>query len=432
MNKARWNTTLTALAVAGLAAALLQGCAARTPHRNTPPKPAVLTASQITTLRALSGGDTAFGLNLLAAVCHADLGANLVLSPLSVTSSLGLAYLGARGGTAAEMANVMKLPHVSQGTLIADLRDRGDLLGTLDRPGVTFAEANRIWADPSLRTKRSYARELRNAYRTTLTPVPLLSDPGQATSTINAAIDKETRGHIPHLLPTLQGTTGWVLTNALYLKAAWAAPFDPSQTKAGPFYASSGRVSVSYLNGSDYKVASDGGWTAASLPYKGNRLQMLALLPPEGFAQPVGSGQLAGHGCPLPSSAEITALENRLQGSQQTSAIALPKVKLSWSGSLKQELTALGMGSAFTAKANFSGISTQACCIGFVQHAATLQVSEKGTVASAATATGISASAAQAPGHPLTFNRPYLILIEDSRTGEPLMFAWVANPAASS
>jgi Serpin (serine protease inhibitor) len=147
MRKARWNTALAPIVAASLAAGLVAGCAtARPAHRGHAQKPAVLTASEVTTLRALSSGDAAFGLSLLSAVCHADPDRNVVLSPLSVTSGLGLAYLGARGGTAREMATVMHLPRVPASALTDDLRDRNELLGTLDRPGITFAETNRIWA----------------------------------------------------------------------------------------------------------------------------------------------------------------------------------------------------------------------------------------------------------------------------------------------
>lgn len=97
---------------------------------------------------------------------------------------------------------------------------------------------------------------------------------------------------------------------------------------------------------------------------------------------------------------------------------------------MKGVLAALGMGIAFGPQADFSGISPQACCIGFVQHAATLAVGEKGTTASAATAVGVLPVTAQAPEPVLRFDRPYLLLIRDSMTGEPLMLAWVANPAS--
>ena len=109
--------------------------------------------------------------------------------------------------------------------------------------------------------------------------------------------------------------------------------------------------------------------------------------------------------------------------------MALPRVDLSTKADLKGLLAGLGMGVAFTPAADFGGLSPQACCIGLVEHAATLQVGEKGTVASAATAVGLMPTDAQA-NPPLVFDRPYLLLVTDIRTGEPLFLARVADPSA--
>lgn len=162
------------------------------------------------------------------------------------------------------------------------------------------------------------------------------------------------------------------------------------------------------------------GWTAVSLRYRADRLSMLAILPP--------AGQNAAC-CQLPAAGAVGGLAAGLLASHTQTDIALPKVKLASTYSLKGVLTSLGMGIAFGG-ADFSGISPQACCIGFVQHAATLAVAEKGTVASAATAVGITQSAGRAAAL-VSFDRPYLLLLlRDSLTGEPLMLAWVANPVS--
>jgi serpin B len=97
--------------------------------------------------------------------------------------------------------------------------------------------------------------------------------------------------------------------------------------------------------------------------------------------------------------------------------------------SMKPVLTGLGMGVAFTQAADFTGLSRQACCIGLVEHAATLDVGEKGTVASAATAVGMQATAGHVFGPMVTFDRPYLMVVTDRATGEPLFMARVADPA---
>jgi serpin B len=418
-------------ALIAIAAVGVSGCAAAVkPHHQS--GPVVLTAGQVTTLRGYGTADAAFGLSLLKDVCAGKTAGNVALSPVSVASALGLAYLGARGETAATMARVLHLPAASGPALAAGLRDRSDLLASLVRPGVEFAQSNRIWADKSLPPEPSYVAALRSDYRASLRQVPLVSDPDAAEKTINAAIGRDTGGHIPSLLlPGSLHGIGWLLTNALYLKASWAQPFSHEFTSAAPFATGGGRVSVPYMNGRGFKTASVDGWTAAALPYRGHRLAMFALLPPTGERLPVTSHGPGTAGCQLPDPAEFAAISSKLSRSHEEMSIALPKVKLAWSGSLMTELAQLGMGQAFTPAANFTGISAKACCIGLVQHAATLTVAEKGTVASAATAVGVAPTAIAAPQPTLRFNRPYLLVIDDTLTGEPLMLAWVANPAAS-
>ena len=85
--------------------------------------------------RPYGAADTAFGLDVLSAWCRADPHANLVLSPSSLASGLGMAYLGARGGTARVMARVLHLPAAAARQLEAGLQARSTALRGLSRPG---------------------------------------------------------------------------------------------------------------------------------------------------------------------------------------------------------------------------------------------------------------------------------------------------------
>jgi serpin B len=414
-----------ALCAAIVSAVAVGGCAAGSHPPARQPRIA-LTSSQVAALRSFGAGDTAFGLNVLSALCRGQPGANVLISPVSLATGLGMAYLGARGATAAAMARVLHVEGSGQ-SLIAGLRARRALLASLNRPGITFAESNRLWADPSLVTSRSFAAALQEGYRAGLTHVPLLSAPDLARVRINSAVAAQTRGHIINLLPPgsiAPHMIGWVLTNALYLKAAWRHRFDRAKTEPGPFRTGSGPVvRVPYMHGSGYPYAATAiGWAATDLKYRGGRLAMLALLPPVG-----GPGRLAAvRGCQVPSNTELRMLLHGLARPGEGHEIALPKSKLASSEPLKGVLTRLGMGLAFSRRADFTGISPQAWRLAFVQHAATLSVDENGAVATAATAVGIQPTGLPVP---LIFDRPYLLIIRDMLTGEPLMMAWVANPA---
>jgi len=418
----RMKNELRAAAGAALAALLIAGCGSAPP----PPVMAhgVAAREPLADPRPYGTADTAFGLDVLGAWCQADPRANLVLSPSSLASGLGMAYLGARGGTAQAMASTLHLPAAGGQPLAAGLQARSAALRRLSGPGVTLNASDQVWADPTLPTEHSYLNAVATGYDAGLAQVPLLSQPEQARQQINQAIADATQGQIPQLLRpgSLDDHIGWVLTDALYLHAAWDTPFDPGETSDGPFTNAAGqRVTAHFMTGGVFSAVQAGGWTAVRLPYRGGKLAMEALLPPAGSA-----------GCALPAAPALGTLTSRLASGQPgtlTRSVEFPKVNLATHISLKPLLTRLGMGMAFTSRADFTGLSTQACCIALVEHAATLNIGEKGTVASAATAVGMQATAGHVLPPPVRFNRPYLLVVTDRGTGEPLFMARVANPA---
>jgi serine protease inhibitor len=417
------------VAVAAAAGSLAGGCGSGSAGRPSGPSgPAIVRGAAITepsvSPAPYGASDLAFGLDVLNAWCHQSPQANIVLSPASLASGLGMAYLGSGSSTARAMAAVLHLP-AAGAALEAGLQARARALRALDGPGVAVAEADQVWADPSLRTLRSYLAAVATSYDAGVGQVPLLTKPAQAASQINAAIASATRGHITNLLAagSLQGV-GWLLTDALYLHALWASPFRPAMTYPAQFTTAAGqRVQAHYLHGGYFASATADGWTAVSLPYQGGRLAMIALLP----SSASGSGLAS---CPELPTAAVAALISRLGSSGSGSGntgVALPKVSLSSRANMMKLLSSLGMGVAFSPQADFTGISPQAGSIGLIVHAATLQVDEKGAVASAATAVGIGAAAVPVP-RTVVFDRPYVLLITGTATGEPLFLARVANP----
>jgi serine protease inhibitor len=423
----RMNKQLVAagLAVAALA---LAGCGTATPP--TPPIVAhgVAAREPLVNARPYGVADTAFGLDVLSAWCRTDPQSNVVLSPSSLASGLGMAYMGARGATAQAMAGVLHLPGAGgPGGRMAGLQARSAALRALGGPGVTLDASDQMWADPGLTTLRGYLNALATGYDAGVAQAPLLRDPDQAAKEINQAIAAATQGQIPRLVSpaSLQGI-GWVLTDALYLHAAWATPFDANQTSPAPFTTAAGaQVSVPFMNGGLYRTASAGGWTGVWLPYQGGKLGMVALLPP--------AGADAGT-CAMPPASTLAGMTATLAGTGMTGVtsrdVAMPRVSIQDHVRLEHLLSGLGIGVAFSSAADFSGLSPQACCIGLVEHAATLKVGEQGTEASAATAVGMATTAARPQGAPVAFDRPFLMLVTDAATGEPLFLARVANPAA--
>ncbi|MEV4254059.1 serpin family protein [Spirillospora sp. NPDC049652] len=410
--------TPRSLAAAACAVAVTAGLAA---CGGQAPRPHVLRGAVLDVApgdpRPLGRADTAFGFGLLSAWCAADPNANIVLSPSSVASSLGMVHQGARGRTAAAMARALHLP---SGDLLPGLRARTAGTRTLDGEKVTVRVSDQVWADSGVPTDKGYLDRLATGYDAGLKTLDFAREPEGARKAINAQIKKDTKGKIPELLPKgqVKPDIGWVLTDAVYLKAEWRTRFKPGAP--GRFTTSDKRtVQATLMNAkSHFGYARTAGWTAVDLPYSGGRLRMTALLP-----------DAAASGCPAMSGPTFDRLTGALATGPDVD-VFLPKTDLTSRRELTPLLTRLGMGVAFSDQADLHGISPKAGKIGFVQHAATLRVDEKGTEGAAATGSGITATAAPAPTRKIevVFDRPYLMVVRDARTGESLFMARVADP----
>lgn len=156
------------------------------------------------------------------------------------------------------------------------------------------------------------------------------------------------------------------------------------------------------------------------LPYVGNALSMLLLLPKriDGLKQ-------------LEDSLSIENIELWRNNLAKTKVIiSIPKFKMDYKNLLKKTLTDMGMVDAFIyPQANFAGMDgrTDWLFIDNVIHQAYVEVNEQGTEAAAATAVGVVGGA---PPPPPTFraDHPFLFLIQDDKTGSILFIGRVTDP----
>jgi serpin B len=115
--------------------------------------------------------------------------------------------------------------------------------------------------------------------------------------------------------------------------------------------------------------------------------------------------------------------------------VYFPKFTLKTKYSLPDTLGAMGMPTAFTGNADFSGMDgTKDLLISDVIHQAFVDVNEEGTEAAAATAVVMKLAAAPANPEPVPVFRadhPFIFLIQDDETGAILFIGRVVNPAGS-
>jgi serpin B len=216
--------------------------------------------------------------------------------------------------------------------------------------------------------------------------------------------------------------TRLVLVNAIYFKGGWLYPFKPQATHEAPFTRLDGsQVNVPLMNwtkAETVRYAQGDGYQIVELPYQGGNAVMTILLP--------DAGQFTTFEEKL--TAQLTALLASLN--PQAVKVSLPRFRNESAFNLTQTLATLGMTTALSDAADFSGMTGQRdLFIGAVVHQAFVEVNESGTEAAAATAVIMQVAAARVD-QPLEIkvDRPFIYLIRDTQTGAVLFVGRVLDP----
>ena len=370
---------------------------------------------------ALRDGNAQFAGKLLATVAQAR--PNVALSPASISEALSMAFAGARGTTASEMASALDF-RLAPGRLGAAWGAADRSLADVNGPDATLDVANALYGQAGQRFRQVFLRVLARDYGAGLRTADFERAAEAARAEINAWVSGQTAGKIPELLGPggVDPSTRLMLVNAVYLKARWLVPFTKQSTFPEVFHAPGGTVKVPTMHRTGaFGYRQGAGYQALELPYRGGRLAFDILLPSPGGLQPLLS-RLAGEG-PLSLLADLR---------QQRVQLALPKFRVDTRFELSAALQALGMRLAFEpGDADLSGIAGKPgeLYIKSVVHEAYLSVDEAGTEAAAATGVGISAAALPAQP-PIAFivDRPFAFVLRDVKTGAVLFTGVVSRP----
>jgi serpin B len=378
---------------------------------------------------ALRDGNTAFATDLYQTLRTDPKSANknLFFSPYSISLALAMAYGGANGDTATQMAKTLHytLPaarlHPAFDALDLALSSRGKDAKGDDGKAFRLSVTNSMWGSPQTKFASPYLDTLAENYGAGIRVTDFAADPEAARVTINKWVDTETEDRIKELLGvgTIDADTRLVLVNAIYFNAAWAAPFTPQSTQAGTFHGLAGDTAAQLMVSSgELAYAKGDGYQAVSLPYDGNELSFVAVLPDQ-----FGAFESAF------SSDQAKSIADGLVSTNVN--LQLPKFKIEGASfSLKDALQKQGMVDAFDpAKADLSGITTsEKLFVSDVIHQAFVSVDEAGTEAAAATAVVI-AGGAVAPEKVinLTLDHSFLFFIRDNATGAILFLGRVVT-----
>lgn len=396
---------------------VLAACSPDSTYPAPDPEARKLLISLSASEREILRSDNGFGIKLFSSLAAKDAGGNIVVSPLSVSMALTMAYNGARGGTETAMAEVLGFGGQDRAAVNALYAKLIPALVKAD-PKVTLSLANSIWSDEGFDPEKEFLDLNRNTFGATVDAL----DFGAPTTVpiINKWVSDNTRGLIPGIVESpLDPALVMLLINALYFKGDWSTSFDPESTYDGEFHLADGTTKACRMMKAEDEFLSFQSDQAVGvqLPY-GDSLYSMVLL------QPKAEIGMAG----LLEALEAGALEAWLESASITKGlIHVPKFKLEYRKILNDALAGLGMGVAFGPGADFTGISRNGRLeISEVIHKTFIKVDEKGTEAAAVTSVGIKV--VSLPADLLRLDRPFVFAIREKSSGALLFLGRIMDP----
>jgi serpin B len=387
---------------------------------------------------AAAGEINAFGFDLLHRL---DSNGNLCVSPTSIALALAMVRPGAKGTTAAEMDRVLhSLGSTGQNAeMVALLQSLAadnfyddsnwtpeDPSATPDHTGVAPAVeldvSNAAFAQKGMTLEPAYLDALSSGFGAGVGLLDYKTDPEAARLAINKWASDGTKGRIPEVLHQgdVTNQTRIALANAIYLKAAWQDPFDPTKTTLQPFTNRAGaKLSVPTMAAElPLQYGTGTGYKAVKLWYTGRTMDMTIIVPNDMTSFVAGL-----------DAAKIKAIDAGLRNYDVT--LTLPKFSAESRFDLAKVLQAMGMKAVFTSAADLSGITTdEQLALYKVIHQANIDVVEEGTTASAVTvalgwATGGPDTPPKVQFH---VDKPFLYLIRDN-SGAVLFMGRIDDPS---
>lgn len=389
-------------------------------------RPEVPPAASEAEVSTFARSSNALGFDLFREL-RAEHPGNFALSPASLSTALGMTYGGARGTTASAMAQGL---HVSTSP-DETMRSAGALVRAFNDPSRTAYElsvANRLFGEATYAFAPAYLETTRDAFGAELERVDYLGAAEPARLGINRWVSERTHDRIPEILPSgsVDADTRLVLVNAVYFHGRWAVPFDPAATRDAPFHPTGdATVSVPTMHRAGGRYGEDEGVLLYELPYAGEDVSMLFVLPREAAGLDAVEAGLDAE--------DVDRWASRV-GNNPRVEVSLPRFRIEGPPmALSAALSSLGMAEMFSDRADFSGMSAPNADPLFVSdvfHRVFVELNEEGTEAAAATGV-VMATRAMPLDPPPRFvaDHPFLFFLRDLHTGAILFAGRVRDPS---
>ncbi|MEN8138699.1 MAG: serpin family protein [Bacteroidota bacterium] len=366
--------------------------------------------------KEVTEANNAFAFEFFNEIANAEAEDNFMVSPLSLSLALGMTYNGANGDTKTAFDNTLNysssLTEVNQ--FSKDLIDK--LSGSSD--GSVMEIANSIWIEETFPVKEDFVNLNRKYYNAEVENLNF-SDPA-TVDIINEWVSEKTYDKIPTIIEKIEPEEVMFLINALYFNANWKYEFDPEYTENKSFYKSPDETTEAEMMTltADIEYTENELFTSVILPYKQDKFSMVILLP--------NSQKTTDN---IVSELNSQNWENwRNEYDTTEVSVNIPKFKLKYKNKLNDELIEMGLGIAFSGRADFSNISNIPLNISYVLQKTFIDVNEEGTEAAAVTVVGMEYTSIEP--QPITFNanKPFIYMIKENVTGSICFMGRLGDP----
>jgi len=401
-----------------LSTLLLMSCSKNDEPLPKEPVPIDLTQDQVALIE--SGNSFAFDIfNLVLE--GAGENENVMISPLSISYALSMTVNGANGETRNDMLEALRLKGISVDAINSSYKNLTSALLSVDKR-VLMSIANSVWIEDDFPVKKSFTGILTDFYNAEANTFDI--NDASAPDKINTWIEENTNGLIKKMIDKLNDNTVMLLINAIYFKGKWKSQFEESKTIPMPFYKSGGnQINVPMMKQkTDFNVYVGNGFTLAEFPYGQGNFVMDVVLPddPEGLSTAVASL----------NDESFTAWLNQMN--ERETDVSFPRFKYGFKKKLKDVLTDMGMGIAFTDAADLSNITEKYdLLINDVTHQTFIETNEEGTEAAAATIVDIGLTSMPPAALVFKMDHPFIYIIRESTTNSIIFMGRVVDPSVN-
>jgi serine protease inhibitor len=365
--------------------------------------------------------DNTFGLKIFQKVREKSDKENIMISPLSISVALTMAYNGAEGDTKKEMQETLELNGLTDSEINGSYKTLINALLDLD-DDVIFKIANSVFYADIFTVKPGFLDVNRDIYDAEIRELDFSSQ--QSVDIINDWVSDNTNGKIPTIINQLNPLDRMLLINAIYFKGTWAVQFDKKGTHDLNFTLKDGSdVKVPMMNKLDnVPYFTNNLFKAVKIPYGRGNYNMVVILPADGKNSQDVIDEL-----------NMDNWKEWMGGFEMKERvdITMPRFKFSFDIGLNDILTDMEMVQAFSpSDANFSKITDEDLYISMVLHKSFIDVNETGTEAAAVTVVTFTTTSigTEPPTIPFLVDKPFVFAITEEDTGAIMFIGEVSNP----